>query len=69
MTPKEIDTILGIYISPTFLVFILALTAAFMTARVSNRYRLSRFVVNPPLVFLSVTLIYAVFIGTFLIPV
>jgi hypothetical protein len=38
-----------------------------VTARLLNRYRLSRYFFYPPLVFLSLTVIYALVIGEFFI--
>ncbi len=69
MTPRMPSAISGIYVSPTFVVFILALIAKTVTTMLLNRFRLSRFVVNPPLVFVAVMAIYAVLLGTFVIPV
>jgi hypothetical protein len=46
---------------------ILATLLAILTARLLNRYRLSRFFFYPPLVFLALTIIYTVAVGTFLI--
>jgi len=40
-----------------------------VTAHLLNRYRLSRFFFYPPLVFLSLMIIYTVLIGTFIIKV
>jgi hypothetical protein len=40
-----------------------------VTARLLNRYRLSRYFFYPPLVFLALIIIYTVLIGTFIIGV
>lgn len=66
--PREIN--LGeIYLPPTLVVGTMALALAWLTVTLLNRYRLSRFFAAPTLVFFAITAIYAVIIGTHLIPV
>ena len=62
-------TIGGIYFPPLFIAAILGVLAAALTAMLLKRYRLSRYIYNPPLVFLALAVIYTGLIGTFLIPV
>ena len=52
---------------PLLIAGLLGAIAAVVTARLLNRYRLSRYFFYPPLVFLSLMVIYTVFIGTFII--
>ena len=59
----------GVYFPPLLIAGILGVAAAALTAMLLNRYRLSRFIYYPPLVFLALAVIYTVLIGTFLIPV
>ena len=66
--PKEFTTG-GVYFPPLLIAAILGVLAAALTAMLLNRYRLSRFLYNPPLVFLALAVIYTGLIGTFLIPV
>ena len=66
--PKEF-VIGGVYFPPLLIAGILGVLAAALTAMLLNRYRLSRFLYNPPLVFLALAVIYTGLIGTFLIPV
>jgi hypothetical protein len=66
--PKEF-TIGGVYFPPLLIAGILGVLASALTAMLLNRYRLSRFLYNPPLVFLALAVIYTGLIGTFLIPV
>jgi len=66
--PKEF-TIGGVYMPPLLIVAILGTIAAAVTARLLNRYRLSRYFFYPPLVFLALAVIYTVIIGIFIIPV
>ena len=66
--PKEF-TLGGVYFPPLLIAAILGVLAAALTAMLLNRYRLSRFLYNPPLVFLALAVIYTGLIGTFLIPV
>lgn len=56
-----------VYLPPLVVVSILALILAWLTAKVLNRLRWTRFVVAPTLVFLSMTAIYMVVIGTFIV--
>jgi len=46
----------------------LGTAAAWITAMLLNRYRLSRFFAYPPLVFLALAVIYTLAIGTIVIP-
>jgi hypothetical protein len=66
--PKEF-TIGGIYLPPLLIAGFLGVLAAGLTAMLLNRYRLSRFLYNPPLVFVALAVIYTGLIGTFFIPV
>ena len=66
--PKEF-TIGGIYFPPLLIAAILGVLAAALTAMLLKRYRLSRYIFNPPLVFLALAVIYTGLIGTFLIPI
>ncbi|MGD8776958.1 MAG: DUF1656 domain-containing protein [Syntrophobacterales bacterium] len=59
----------GVYMPPLLIAAILGTIAAVATARLLNRYRLSRYFFYPPLVFVALAIIYTVFIGTFIIRV
>jgi hypothetical protein len=59
----------GVYLPPLLVAAILGTALAVATASLLNRVRLSRHFFYPPLVFLALTVIYTVVIGTFLIPV
>jgi Protein of unknown function (DUF1656) len=58
-----------VFMPPLLVASLLGLLAAMVTAHLLNRYRLSRFFFYPPLVFLSLIIIYTVLIGTFIIKV
>ena len=58
----------GIYLPPLLVAGILGLVAAAFTARLLNRYQLSKYFFYPPLVFVALMIIYTVFFGTTLIP-
>jgi hypothetical protein len=58
-----------VYMPPLLVAAFLGLIAAMVTARLLNRYRLSRYFFYPPLVFLSLVAIYTTIIGTFIIPI
>lgn len=58
----------GVYFPPLLLAATLGVLATVLTARLLNRYRLSRHLFYPPLVFLSIIVIYTVLLGTFVVP-
>ena len=58
----------GVYFPPMLIAALLGTAAAWITAMLLNRYRLSRFFAYPPLVFLALAVIYTVALGTFFIP-
>lgn len=57
----------GVFMPPLLVASLLGAAAAVISARLLNRYRLSRFFFYPPLVFLALLVIYTVFIVTFII--
>lgn len=59
----------GVYVPPLLVAGLFGILAAMATARLLNRYRLSRFLFYPPLVLLALVIIYTVLIGTFIIGV
>ena len=59
----------GVYMPPLLIAAIFGTIASVVTARLLNRYRLSRYFFYPPLVFVALAIIYTVFIGTFIIKV
>jgi hypothetical protein len=64
--PHEI-AISGVYFPPLLLASTLGALLAAATAMGLNRYRLSRFMIYPPLIFLALTVIYTGLIGMALI--
>lgn len=67
LIPSEF-TISGVYMPPMLIAAILGTLVARLTARLLNRYQLSRYFFYPPLVFVALAVIYTVVIGTFIIP-
>jgi hypothetical protein len=59
----------GVYFPPLFIAGILGVVAASVTARLFNRYRLSRFFFYPPLVFVALAVIFTGLFGTFVVRV
>lgn len=57
----------GVYMPPLLVAAFFGILAAILTAQLLNRYRLSRYFFYPPLVVLSLTVIYTVLFGTFVI--
>lgn len=66
--PSEL-AIGGVYLPPLLVAAILGLILAIITASLLNRTRLSRQFFYPPLVFVAMSVIYTVVIGTFFIPI
>ena len=58
-----------VYMPPLLVAAFFGLIAAMLTARLLNRYRLTRYFFYPPLVFIALTITYTVLIGTFIIGV
>ena len=70
MNPIPHEFAIGeVYMPPLLVASFLGLIAAMVTARLLNRYRLTRYFFYPPLLFLALTVIYTVLIGTFVIGV
>ena len=67
-TPHEF-AIGGVYLPPLLVAAFLGAIAAMVTAQLLNRYRLSRYLFYPPLVLLSLMVIYTVMIGALIIGV
>jgi len=66
MIPHEI-AIGDVFLPPLLVAAFLGLLATIVTAHLLNRYRLSRYLYNPPLAFIAMVTIYTILIGTFLI--
>ena len=56
-----------VYLPPLLICGVLGLLLATWSAQMLNKYRLSRYFFYPPLVFVSLAVIYTVLIGTFII--
>jgi hypothetical protein len=68
MTPIPHEFVIGgVYIPPMLVASLLGLIAALVTGRLLDRYQLSKYFFYPPVVSLALTIIYTVFIGTFII--
>jgi hypothetical protein len=57
----------GVYMPPLLVAGMFGIIATVVTARLLDRYRLSRYFFYPPLVSLALMIIYTVLIGTFII--
>ena len=57
-----------VFFPPMLVDAALGLLAATITARLSNRFRLSRYFYHPPLVLIALTVIYTGLFSSFLIP-
>lgn len=58
-----------VYLPPLLVAGALGLLCASLTARLFNRFGLSGFFCHPPLVFVAMTVLYTVLIGTFIVKV
>ena len=56
-------TIRGIYLPPLLIASVIGVVAAFITAKLLNRYHLSRYFFYPPLAFVAIVVIYTLFFG------
>jgi len=65
--PHEVS-FFGVYFPPLLLAAIAGVASAAVTALLLNRYRLSRFLVYPPLIFLALSIVYTRLIGALWIP-
>ncbi|MFS1524775.1 DUF1656 domain-containing protein [Microbulbifer sp. 2304DJ12-6] len=66
VVPHELS-IGEIYFSPLLMSSLLGIAAALLTARLLDRYRISRYFANPPAVIIAVSIIYTILIGTFFV--
>jgi len=57
----------GVYLPPLLIAAILGVLGSIVSARLLNRYRLSRHFFYPPVVMLAMMAVYTVLIGTFII--
>ena len=57
-----------VFFSPMLLDAVLGLAAAWLTARLLNRFRLSRYFYHPPLVLIALAVIYTGLFSIFLVP-
>ena len=57
-----------VFFSPMLLDAVLGLAAAWLTARLLNRFRLSRYFYYPPLVLIALAVIYTGLFSIFLLP-
>ena len=64
--PHEIS-LFGVYFPPILINFALGLTMALGTAIVLNYFRLSRFLAYPPVVFISMVILYTCMLSSFVI--
>lgn len=67
LIPSEL-AIGEVYFPPLLIAAMLGFVLASLSARLLNRYRLSRFFFYPPLVLLALTVIYTVILATLVIP-
>jgi len=65
--PSEF-TVGSIYLPPLLVAGCLGVLLAYWTARLLNRYRLSRYFFYPPLVFVALAVLYTVAIGYLFVP-
>jgi hypothetical protein len=59
--PHELS-ISGIYMPPLFVAALIGIVMAIIAAKLLNKYRLSKYLFYPPLVFVSMVVIFTVFV-------
>ncbi|MFT5453473.1 MAG: hypothetical protein ACI9N9_002985 [Enterobacterales bacterium] len=64
--PHEIS-IGGVYLPPALIAVIWGVLATVVTTRFLDRYRLTQYFFYPPIVAMSLTIIYTILIGVFVI--
>jgi len=57
----------GVYVPPLLVASLFGTMAALLTTKLLNRYRLSKYFFYPPLVSLTLVILYTLCIGTFII--
>ena len=67
LIPKEFS-LGGVYLTPWLIASLLGIIAAWLSAAVLNRLRLSRWFAYPPLVYLAMAVLYTIGFGTWVIP-
>jgi len=67
MHPHELS-IGVVFLAPLLIDAVLGIAAAWLTGRLLNRFRLSRFFYHPPLVLIALAVIYTGFFSIFLLP-
>jgi hypothetical protein len=59
----------GVYLPPLLIAALFGTIAAVATARLLNRFRLSKYFFYLPLIFVALAVIFTVLVGTVLIPI
>ena len=67
MHPHELSVGV-VFLEPLLLDAMLGVGAAWLTGRLLNRYRLSRYFYNPPLALIALAVIYTGFFSIFVLP-
>jgi len=67
LIPKEFS-LGGVYLPPWLIASLLGMIAAWISALLLNRLRLSRWFAYPPLVYIAMMVLYTIGFGTWLIP-
>ena len=58
----------GVYAPPLLIAALLGTAMAVVVARLLNRYRLSRHLFYPPLVFVAMAVVFTVLVGAVILP-
>ena len=65
--PHEVDFIGGLYLAPALVAGILGVILAIVTAKLLNKYRLTKYISNTPLVFIAMIIIFTFLVDLILI--
>lgn len=66
--PHEFDFFGGIYLAPALVATIIGVLLALLTAKLINKYRLGKYFINTPLVFIALIVIFTLLVDLFLLP-
>jgi hypothetical protein len=58
----------GVYMPPLLIAAVIGTVMAVVVAQLLNRYRLSRYLFYPPLVFVALTVFFTVLVGATVLP-
>lgn len=65
--PHEFDFIGGLYLAPALVATIIGVLLALITAKLINKFRLAKYFINTPLVFIAMIIIFTLLVDFLLL--